>query len=281
VEPHKGGKEAGDGGDDDDYLGAEIQGNRITRVSGEEDDTGEWSDNDGNVEIEPFNLKKEQEEGYFDVNGHYVENRFKTGVKDAWLDEYDEKWAKQFRAKEAKAASEAKLDDDLPLPPLDKSQLKSSIIELLNPRETVTSALKRYSGRGQDKRQKDIAKFDRLTENADFLLAAGYTDVYSAKREKLEAELRQENRTDNVNAASFSTSSGEAVLWEYKVKDGTTFGPYTSQDMAAWVSQGYFSGDQAVMVRRLMKQDADNIFDEAESESEFVSSDHIDFTSYM
>jgi hypothetical protein len=62
-------------------------------VRGEED-LEQWSD-DEEVEVEPFNLKSENEEGYFDRNGNYVENKLDRGVEDAWLDEYDEKWAKK------------------------------------------------------------------------------------------------------------------------------------------------------------------------------------------
>ncbi len=47
------------------------------------------------MEIEPFNLRTENKEGYFDLDGNYVEKKMQKGVKDAWLDEYDEKWAKK------------------------------------------------------------------------------------------------------------------------------------------------------------------------------------------
>jgi hypothetical protein len=56
-------------------------------VEGEEVD-GEV-DNEGGVRIEPFNLRREMEEGYFDKNGHYVERRLPDAARDAWLDEYD------------------------------------------------------------------------------------------------------------------------------------------------------------------------------------------------
>lgn len=80
-----------------DLVGARIVGEKITSIEGEEDEDT-WSDDDKqDIAIEPFNLKQEQEEGYFDVTGHYVENKFSKGVSDAWLDEYDEKWAKKVR----------------------------------------------------------------------------------------------------------------------------------------------------------------------------------------
>jgi hypothetical protein len=56
----------------------------------------DWSDEEA-PSIEPFNLRSENEEGYFDRNGNYVENKMDREVQDAWLDEYDEKWAKKVR----------------------------------------------------------------------------------------------------------------------------------------------------------------------------------------
>lgn len=42
--------------------------------------TGEVLEDDG-VKIEPFNLKQEREEGFFDAEGNYVEYRVDNGLK--------------------------------------------------------------------------------------------------------------------------------------------------------------------------------------------------------
>jgi len=76
----------------------------------------------------------------------------------------------------------------------------------------------------------------------------------------------------------------DEVMWEYKLKDGTTFGPYTSHDMASWSQQGYFSADSGALVRRVKKteeslfEDYDN---ENENDTQFVPSHTIDFTSFL
>ena len=41
------------------------------------------------VPIEPFNLNREREEGFFDSDGNYVEYRLE-GMTDAWLEELAE-----------------------------------------------------------------------------------------------------------------------------------------------------------------------------------------------
>ncbi|KAK2388625.1 hypothetical protein P8452_26585 [Trifolium repens] len=38
------------------------------------------------IHIEPFNLDKEREEGYFDASGNFVEYVRDNEIKDAWLD---------------------------------------------------------------------------------------------------------------------------------------------------------------------------------------------------
>ena len=41
--------------------------------------------NEAGIAFEPFHLKKEREEGYFDPDGNYIQYKLDE-VKDAWLD---------------------------------------------------------------------------------------------------------------------------------------------------------------------------------------------------
>ena len=41
--------------------------------------------NEAGIAFEPFHLKKEREEGYFDADGNYIQFKLDE-VKDAWLD---------------------------------------------------------------------------------------------------------------------------------------------------------------------------------------------------
>lgn len=54
--------------------------------------------NETGVPIEPFNLDKEREEGYFDAEGGYIANNFPQ-VKDAWLDSIDGQPSSGIRGK--------------------------------------------------------------------------------------------------------------------------------------------------------------------------------------
>lgn len=42
----------------------------------------------------------------------------------------------------------------------------------------------------------------------------------------------------------------DRVFFEYKGKDGNVHGPYGASQMRQWAQQGYFDGEQAVMMRR-------------------------------
>lgn len=47
-----------------------------------------WREDSG-IPLEPFNLRREREEGYFDDEGNYIEYRLQLN-EDAWLAMIDE-----------------------------------------------------------------------------------------------------------------------------------------------------------------------------------------------
>jgi len=263
--------------DEEEIVGAEIEDEKITRVEGEEEEEPELSE--GEAEMEPFNLRQEREEGYFDRSGHYVENRFEKGVQDAWLEEYDEKWAKKFKAQRKNTSEQGTTnakeggDDEQPASkgPADTVKLKKKLVSYLNEKENTLAALRRYSAKGP---ARDMDKFNTLTECADELLSLGFGDIYSDSKERIAAEIKE----DELELQNEGKPRGVPVVWEYKLKDGTTFGPYSSQDMAQWQGQGYFSGEN-VLVRQV-KQDEDIFTENEAQDSDFVLSDSIDFRQF-
>merc|ERR1712029_551072 len=58
----------------------------------------------------------------------------------------------------------------------------------------------------------------------------------------------------NIEKPDARIPQHQGAMWEYKGnKDGAMHGPYTSRQMLDWKSYGYFMGDSAVDVRRLVK----------------------------
>lgn len=124
-----------------------------------------WQDNeafiDEGVTVEPFNLDKEREEGYFDENGNYVEyvnqNEVKVCIEipyfdyfdyfvpalsshkllqDAWLDSVD-LYEKHVRKSSVPISTDEKPSD---LSTKDLAEISRRIADALEPGETVSSS---------------------------------------------------------------------------------------------------------------------------------------------
>ncbi|CAN0921335.1 SUPPRESSOR OF ABI3-5 [Linum grandiflorum] len=142
---------------------------------------------DDGIQIEPFNLDKEREEGYFDAQGNFVEYVNENEFKDPWLDSV------QVDTRFAKRKPEVAEDDDAPeMPSQETGQIKRRIANLLEPGETVLQALRRLKGTSNGRKVKmsvEIqAQFDQLTEDANKLLDSGEHNVYHDLQEKFVRE---------------------------------------------------------------------------------------------
>nr|CAB3481649.1 unnamed protein product [Digitaria exilis] len=144
---------------------------------------------DDGIRIEPFNLEREREEGYFDENGNFVEYARGDQIKDAWLDsvEVDPTYAAKIQNK-----GKEKVDEIEDLTSDEIGRIKRQIANMLEPGETIMQALKRLKGTSTDKRGKmgEGTKriFDDLTEAAMKLMENGDYNVYSDDRETFERE---------------------------------------------------------------------------------------------
>jgi len=111
-------------------------------IEGQEDDTVTA---DGDIQITPFNLKEEQQEGSFSKDGNFVWNK-KDEVKDAWLDDID--WVKvKARSKEEIQKEEEEEDaEDAAQEQYNEMTNYKQMIELMRPGESVAKALRRLGG---------------------------------------------------------------------------------------------------------------------------------------
>lgn len=134
------------------------------------------------VPVEPFNLEKEREEGYFDENGNYVEYVNQNEIKDAWLDSVDV--CEKYVGKSSIPTSNDEKPRDLSTEEL--AVMNRRIADVLEPGETVLRALRRLKG-STDKRKKMSAEtkhlFDQLTEDAMKFMENGDYNVYDEKQE--------------------------------------------------------------------------------------------------
>ncbi|XP_012078820.1 CD2 antigen cytoplasmic tail-binding protein 2 isoform X2 [Jatropha curcas] len=188
------------------------------------------------IQIEPFNLEQEREEGYFDAQGNFVEYVHEKEFKDAWLDsvEVDPRYA-------SKSSMEAVENDDKndssDLSSEDIGIIKKRIANLLEPGETVLQALRRLKGGSNNRKEKMSAEtqrlFDQLTEDANKLLEQGEYNVYHDKKEVFKREAEGYEKLAVARGKGISLTAGQEIS-DYNMRadlssDVTELGVTTSK----------------------------------------------------
>ena len=156
----------------DEIEGQEFDGRRdgtADEESGTEDEAKrrkEGLDGDMGVDITPFNMKSEMEEGRFTADGEaYVENeRDPNDRHDVWLDQVDEEEiAKARKAHNERERLEREREEKEDMEGVGESEkerendLMREAVKLLDRGETVLEALQRLGGEVEEKRKKDEA----------------------------------------------------------------------------------------------------------------------------
>ncbi|KAJ4715667.1 CD2 antigen cytoplasmic tail-binding protein 2-like [Melia azedarach] len=182
---------------------------------------------DDGIQIEPFNLEKEREEGYFDAEGNFVEYINENEIKDAWLDslELDQRFVGTAVNHNKDVDSE---DDGRDLSSEELGVIKRRIANVLEPGETVMQALRRLKGT-TNKKEKMSAEtkcvFDQLTEDAMKLMEEnGEYNVYNENRETFEREAGYERLAQlrgKGTAVSFGQGNSNSTAENYLFSDAT------------------------------------------------------------
>ncbi|KAK6190714.1 hypothetical protein SNE40_002517 [Patella caerulea] len=184
-------------------------------IEGQEEATLDF---DEGVQITPFNMREEMEEGHFDKNGTYIFDK-KDEVQDNWMDNID--WV---RVKEREKNPKRKMDEDSDEDdaPLDKKHIYTEMLKILEPGEMVTKALRRLGGnkgkfqtasqRWKAKKLKgnkpvtkeseadagNKEKLLELTSLADRLISDGDMEAYELTFEKINYLLKHKNPKGKV-----------------------------------------------------------------------------------
>lgn len=176
---------------------------------------------EGGIQITPFNMREEMEEGHFDADGMYHWKKEKK-VRDNWLENID--WEKIH---ECDKSSVVDLEDDDSTNQSGSSPSVSSfdciaayrqMLEFMKPKESVAKTLRRLGGNKEvsssdrwkmkkagvstltDEEKDAKVKFGRLTELADSILRfSGNMDIYQETYEYIcnkisAAEKKQSNK---------------------------------------------------------------------------------------
>mmetsp|Transcript_16651 Transcript_16651/g.38440 ORF Transcript_16651/g.38440 Transcript_16651/m.38440 type:complete len:436 (-) Transcript_16651:27-1334(-) len=256
--------------------------------------------------------------GYFDGDTYVFRKNVPTedGEPDAWadtlirngnvdLDDGDEDRPTmsiarnvKTRKKSESSANQEDLDD------LPKEQLYKRILPLMGDgMESIMDAIRRYGKFAQTKsnskhRRKNqklkeqhanddgksinTAKLnlDNLTGAANALLLKGEVDIYNKTKQdilRIFPSLLKQLQDSNPDKNTPSTMS--RPKWEYQGNgDNQLHGPYTTEQMMAWVQSGYFIGAQRVKIRTIHteKQDPEEILEPQLSTEDDLLADLMD-----
>lgn len=187
-------------------------------LEGEEEATIEC---DGEIQITPFNMKEELEEGHFDKEGTYIFHKEENVINDQWLDNID--WVKVKTGVRIKRKRKDSSDSD-DLPELDVINHYKQMLEIMLPNETVQAAIRRLGGgksRTASSRWKknkgaavmdgdssvtdeDYEKLQKLTSLASDLLQSGNMDIYEQFFEQLKFSVDKSENPGIRSGSKFS-----------------------------------------------------------------------------
>lgn len=241
--------------DEEDESGESSKYNMLAPedVEGQENATLE---SEGGIQITPFNLKEEMEEGHFDSEGNYF-LRKEAQIRDHWLENIDWVRIKERDAPPPVSGADEESDSDEGRAPMEMKNLLEEILKVLQPGETVAKGIQRLGGSAPRKRgsaprvrrskeqppptetaedrtetadaaeqPEEMTPLDRLISLADQMVALGVYEVYQDSYEKLAYKLRSlepppaldmfADEVEDKKLAKEEVRASDDVLWEYK-----------------------------------------------------------------
>ena len=222
------------------------------------------------IAIEPFHMKNEESDGmgYFDGDTYvFRKKNVEEGEDeepDAWLDRLreEEEDGKQSLYQPPVARTKKEQSTQESMDDLSKEELYNKILPLLNGQETVSQGLIRYGRliKAANRSESPAAStapmsakacLNDLTGAANALLLKGDVDIYQSRKMDIERLLMESLGTASLRAEQPREKQLPAQ-WEYKGnQDGAIHGPYTTEQMLAWIKAGYFKTSQRVKIRTL------------------------------
>jgi len=220
--------------------------------------------------IEPFNLKEERTEGYFDDQGTYVWNKNENDDEpDAWVDDYDHtaRLDKEMGKAATATAGSSKLYFDVNDTELEKvarldkkkessellsqtltvDQLREMQLEILHSGENTIKALRRLGGTnngnkkaGKKGKEKTEEKVENEKNGKNLALLNKLSEVADKLMIKGIVNAYHETR-EEVEEHLEKSKTRLTNMWEYKWKpeDTKVYGPYEKSQMDTWLKQGY------------------------------------------
>jgi len=194
-------------------------------IEGQEEATIDFDDT---IQITPFNMREEMEEGHFDSTGTYIFDRTKE-FQDGWIDNIDWVKVKHTTAEEDENRKrrfqyDSDSDSDGESKKVNKVEIYEEILKIVHEGESIGKAIRRLgknrskipsaSQRWKNKKLKashkavetDAAAVEkaveeqklllRLTELSDQLVQQGLVEIYESPYERIAFSLKQLKEKD-------------------------------------------------------------------------------------
>ncbi|KAK3031488.1 hypothetical protein RJ639_036002 [Escallonia herrerae] len=196
-------------------LRGEVMAEALHDVSGGE---VHYKDNetfvDDGIQIEPFNLTKEREEGYFDAAGNYVEYMNEKEIKDAWLDNVDVD--SKFAERTSTVTNNEDDCEDISSNAI--GSMKRRIADALEPGETALRRLKGTTNNRKEKMPAEVKmytirsrKFSRERQGYERLARSRGEGPSGADTEK-DGDAYDMFADDDENATAHPASGGSNLV---------------------------------------------------------------------
>ena len=256
--------------------------------------------NDAGIPFEPFHMKSEREEGYFDAeSGSYIRVKKKEDIEDVWADtfareEVNSDWARGVQARSRSREHRQEVDggDAGELTPEAIAELKQRTVSLLRPEENVLAALRRLGRarapipmqgshtshrlsaggisllmmRAAAMAPEAQSEFDRLTEWSSRLMEAGEYLIHSQTREQLLEEINS-GSGDGREGELDGLLIAQTLLKQAQVD--TTGSPRVGISTSSRYKNGDFNGNEEERRRRVQEAADDvDMFEEPEEREE-------------
>ncbi|CCH42153.1 Midasin [Wickerhamomyces ciferrii] len=223
--------------------------------------------------IDAFNLRAEQSEGRFDIDGNFIRGESSEDEQDnQWLDGLKKKDIQKAKAaqlkrqelsKQKKEVNDEKLTEDLLfelIGELDPVETPLEALQRLNKGSKKQNRYKKFKLSEEEQETQRIKKEKvlKITSLAEKLIEHGVTDIYELEKESIMLRYKQESgknyikpqkeqkdikESTSTDTATSTTSTTSPVQWEFRwVGDDKIHGPYGSNEMNYWKSN-YFQNN--------------------------------------
>ncbi|EEB05274.1 GYF domain-containing protein [Schizosaccharomyces japonicus yFS275] len=227
------------------------------------------------IKIMPFNVREDMEEGAFDEEGNFVQNKRDPDEEyDAWLrgtsDKYSIAKAKKAMLRQQEREEEARKQQQTISFENPDVALKFLSTHML-PDESILEFIQRFNRTVKKTKKSTLSSEQQSSEKYRSYLIEWATeaisvveealeieDIYSLTKENLQRLLQRRNANPELK---FGNDSFQPYLaysqddeWDFKWENSDDiYGPYPSATMAAWKEQGYFSTGKSRAYVRLHK----------------------------